>query len=153
MRRLAGLDYIEAMAANNTQFAVSVHILAALGNLECGSCSSTYLAGSVNATPSFVRRILAMLVEAGLVKTTRGAAGCCSLARPAKEITLLDVYRAVNPPKVFALHDYPTQERCSISCRMKTVMGGVLDEAQAGMEAALSRRSLADLVAQLQVRG
>ncbi len=140
------------MAATNTQFAVAVHMLAALGNHQSGSCSSTYLAGSVNATPSFVRRILTMLVDAGLVKTTRGANGCCCLTRPPQEVTLLDIYRAVNPPKVFALHDYPKQERCSISCRMKKVMGGVLDEAQEQMEASLGNRTLSDLISQLQAQ-
>lgn len=151
MRRLAAFGYSLNMAAMNTQFAVSLHLLAALGSVEGGSCSSAYLAGSVNATPSFVRRILAMLVEAGLVKTTRGAAGCCTLARPASAISLLDVYRAVRPPKVFALHDYPKQERCSISCRMKTATSSLLDDVQEGMEAVLRERSLACFIDSLGV--
>lgn len=138
------------MAAVNTQFAVAVHIMAVLANKDCGSCTSATMAASVNATPSFVRRILAMLVKADLVKTVRGAAGFCCLARPAEAITLLHIHAAVEPPKVFALHQYPPKEKCPTSCRMRQVMTGVLDDAQARMEESLSARTLSDLVASIR---
>ncbi len=43
----------------------------------------------------FVRRIVGRLVAAGIVETVRGARGGIRLARPAAEISLLDVLRAV----------------------------------------------------------
>ena len=137
------------MAAANTQFSIALHIMACLGSDENTSRSSAYLAGSINATPSFVRRILAMLSKAGLVHTVRGPSGSCSLTRKASEITLLDIYRAVDAPKVFALHQYPPEKRCTISCRMKHALTEVLDEAQAGMEQSLQEKSLADFLKSL----
>jgi Rrf2 family protein len=43
----------------------------------------------------YARRILGALVAAGILSTERGSAGGVRLARPAKEITLLDIVRAV----------------------------------------------------------
>lgn len=145
------------MAPANTQFAVAVHLMAVLGchgaapkTDGVAPITSSYLASSVNATPSFVRRVLAVLARAGLVKTVRGPSGSCSLQKNPKEITMLDIYRAVEGPKVFALHSYPPEEKCSVSCEMKKVMTRLLTHAQDGMEERLESQTLADFVAQLK---
>jgi Rrf2 family protein len=46
----------------------------------------------------FLEKILAELRQAGLVRSQRGAGGGSELARPAEEITLADVIRAVDGP-------------------------------------------------------
>jgi len=112
--------------------------------------TSAYLASSVNATPSFIRRVLAVLAKAGLVKTVRGASGSCSLQKPPEQITLLDIYRAVDAPKVFALHAYPPEERCSVSCRMNKVMNALLTDAQKSMEQSLAEKTLANFIAEIK---
>jgi Rrf2 family protein len=45
--------------------------------------------------PSFVRRIVARLAGAGILKTVRGMGGGVGLARPASEISLLDLVRVM----------------------------------------------------------
>ena len=45
--------------------------------------------------PAFVRRIVGRLAGAGILRTVRGAGGGVRLARPASEVSLLDVLRAV----------------------------------------------------------
>lgn len=47
---------------------------------------------------SFVRRIVARLSAGGILETTRGMGGGIRLARPAAEISLLDVVRAMEGP-------------------------------------------------------
>jgi Rrf2 family protein len=47
---------------------------------------------------SLVRRIVTQLSVAGLVKTSRGTDGGVELARPAAEISLLDVVQAIEGP-------------------------------------------------------
>ena len=92
--------------ANNIQFSIAVHILA---GLACGcdqeGVTSARLAASVNTSASFVRRTLAKLSKAGLVETATGKAGACWLAKDAKNISLLDIYKAVDAPKAFAIHN------------------------------------------------
>ncbi|MGQ9522952.1 MAG: RrF2 family transcriptional regulator [Anaerolineae bacterium] len=49
---------------------------------------------------AFVRRIVTRLVRAGLLQSVRGNSGGVSLARPADQITLLDVIQAIEGPLV-----------------------------------------------------
>lgn len=44
---------------------------------------------------AFVRRLVAKLVAAGLLRTTRGSGGGVSLARPASDISLLDLVQVM----------------------------------------------------------
>ena len=138
------------MSAVNTQFAIAVHLLAGLGFAANDNATSTKLAGSVNACPSFVRRILAKLSKAGLVHTRTGKSGTCTLARAPREISLLDVYQAVEAPKVFSIHEYPTQKKCTVSCRIKSALENVLAKTQKNMETSLAKTSLAEIIADIR---
>lgn len=46
----------------------------------------------------FVRRIVSRLAEAGILRTARGVGGGVALSRPAEQITLYDVVRAMEGP-------------------------------------------------------
>lgn len=137
------------MAAANTQFSIAIHILVGIGSSDC-SMTSAELAASINAYPSFVRRILSKLSKAGLVTTSMGKTGCCSLAKKPSSISLLDIYHAVEAPKAFAIHAYPTQKSCAVSCGIKTSMEKVLDKTQKAMEASLATTTLASVIADLK---
>lgn len=115
-----------------------------------GELRSAVLAGSVNAEPSFVRRVVSKLAKAGLVTTTRGKGGACALARPAAAITVLDIYRASEAPPAFALHAYPVQQGCRVSRNIRGCMAAVLSDAQHDFENNLARRTLAEVSAALQ---
>ena len=56
------------------------------------------LAQSQGIPPKFLEAILSTLRKAGLVNSRRGADGGYWLARPAKEISVADVVRAVDGP-------------------------------------------------------
>ena len=137
--------------ANNVQFSIAVHILA---GLACGcdqaGVTSSHLAESVNTSPSFVRRTLAKLSKAGLVETATGKAGACWLAREAKNISLLDIYRAVDAPKAFSIHNYAEQKVCFVSCHIKTALEKALAKSQKALEANLAEISLAQIVSDIK---
>jgi Rrf2 family protein len=132
----------------NTQFSIAVHMMTALGARagNGGGAPSGKLAQSVNACPSFVRRVMAKLAKAELVRTTTGKSGSCALARDPRDISLLDVYRAVEGPKAFAIHRYPAQRNCAISCGIKPALQKVLDKTQRSMEKSLAGVTLADVL-------
>ena len=136
--------------ALNTQFSIAVHILASLGHDRDREMTSARLAASVNTSPSFVRRVLAKLSHAGLIETAKGKNGACWLARRPRDISLLEVYRAVNAPKAFAIHAYAAMKPCRVSCRIKSVLQRVLHKTQESMEAALARITLAQVLADVQ---
>lgn len=137
------------MAAVNTQFSIAIHILVGIGSADC-SMTSTDLAESINAYPSFVRRILSKLSKAELIITTTGKSGCCCLGKKPSEITLLDIYHAVEAPKAFAIHTYPTQKGCDVSCGIKECMETILERTQKAMEASLKKTTLAEVIADLR---
>lgn len=136
--------------AANTQFSIAAHIMACLGNTPGEEVNSAAIAGSVNTSASFVRRILARLSKAGLVKTTTGKGGACWLARRAGDISLLEIYRAIDAPKAFTIHQYPVEKSCPVSCNIKSALGRVLNETQQALEQRLSRINLAQVIADLR---
>ena len=138
------------MSAKSLQFAVAAHIMAALGYRRGEEVSSAILADSVNADPTFVRKSLSKLSKAGLVVTKRGKNGASVLARPARRITLLDIYRASAAPPAFSIHSYPVEKRCPVSCHVKECMSVLLSQAQNSFERSLGKTTLADQVGQIR---
>ena len=134
------------MSVKSVQFTVATHIMAALAYYHGEEISSATLADSVNADPTFVRKSLSKLSKAGLVVTKRGKSGASVLARPPRQITLLDIYRASAAPAAFAVHSYPVEKRCPVSCHLKECMSEVLSQAQYSFERSLARMTLASLV-------
>jgi Rrf2 family protein len=129
-----------------TRFSVAVHALALIEYFDGDQkLTSDAIAGSVGTNASFVRRVLAMLSHAGLVSSSAGVAGA-TLARPARKITLLDVYRAVDMEDEhrLAVHEEPNQ-RCIIGRHIQGALDAVIGPAEEAFEAKLARRTLADV--------
>ena len=138
------------MSATSVQFTVAAHVMTALAFFQGKHISSTILAESVNADPTFVRKSLSKLSKAGLIVTTRGKNGASKLTRPPKQITLSDIYRASSAPPTFAIHSYPAEQRCAISRNLKGCMSSVLEKAQDSFENALGGITLADVIGEIR---
>ena len=138
------------MSVKSVQFTVAAHIMAALGYYHGEEVSSAILASSVNADPTFVRKSLSKLSKAGLVVTKRGKSGASVLACPPRQISLLDIYRASAAPPAFAIHSYPVEKRCPVSCHLKECMSEVLSQAQYSFERSLAKITVADLLGQIR---
>ena len=84
------------MLGRNTHFTLAVHILSVLALYELakeGPTPSAKLAESVDTNPAFLRQQIGRLKEAGFVDTKLGTGGGTFLAKKAKDISLLDIYR------------------------------------------------------------
>jgi|SRR5262245_25608638 len=138
------------MSVKSVQFTVAAHIMAVLAYHPGEEFSSADLADSVNADPSFVRKSISKLSKAGLVVTKRGKSGASVLARPPRQITLLDIYRASAAPAAFSVHSYPADRRCPVSCHLKECMSEVLSQVQYSFERSLAKVTLANLVGQIR---
>jgi Rrf2 family protein len=136
--------------ATNNQFSIAVHLMAGLGYCTETDRTSAQLAASVNTSPSFIRRTLAKLSKAGLVATSKGKHGFCRLAKSPENITLLDVYLAVEAPKAFAIHQYEATNACQVSCNIKAVLEDALRMTQRGMEDSLAKITIGDLITQIK---
>ena len=100
------------------------------------------LADSRGMPLQFLEQVFASLRRAGVVRSRRGAAGGYSLARPAGEISVLDV--------VAALDGVPSPAECTQGlCDRIDACGAssVWIEAQAALEQVLGGTSIGDLLA------
>src|SRR5450756_1561815 len=60
--------------------------------------ATSQIAKDYKIPPSFLTKIVSQLAIAGLLRTSRGARGGVSLARPPEEISILDVLEAIDGP-------------------------------------------------------
>lgn len=131
----------------SSRFTIAVHILLCIESFSpTQKVTSELLAGSAQVNPVVVRKILGQLKTAGLVDVARGSGGA-TLAVSAKEITLLDIYRAVecvNHEGLFHFHENPNPD-CPVGRNIHRVLDGKLTEVQTAMERELSATTLEDV--------
>ncbi|WIV19667.1 Rrf2 family transcriptional regulator [Paenibacillus polygoni] len=130
-----------------SRFAVGIHILSLLEINKDIVNTSDFLAGSVGTNPVVIRRITGMLSKAGLVDVKPGVAGA-KLKKEAADITLLDVYRAVNAVEedaLFSVHDSPNPA-CVVGRNIQNAITPVFISAQKAMEDQLASVSIADVI-------
>jgi Rrf2 family protein len=136
----------------NTHFAVAVHILVYLAEKAGAPVSSEEVAGSVGTNASFVRRILAKLNSAGLATAQPGAGGGMTLGKPAREITLKDVSRAVDKKReLIPLHPSP-HPQCPVGRNIKGALGETISELEDTVDSHLARTTIADVTAEVTRR-
>ena len=134
----------------NSRFAVSVHVLSYLAYKAGAQTTSAEIASSVDTNAVVIRRLLSALVKARLVLTHKGATGGFSLASAPENITLLDIYRAVEPQVDHGLSRFSPNHKCPVGARIETILRTAFFKAQSGMEAELARVSLSDICSQLK---
>jgi len=133
-----------------SRFAIGVHVLSLLALDDPSERTSEWMAGSVGVNPVIIRNVVGQLRRAGLVHTRQGAPGA-QLARPLREVTLLDVYRAVEVDgELFAIHPRPNPE-CTVGANIQDTLEQAFGEAQRAMEDRLGAVTLADIVQDLGI--
>lgn len=134
----------------SSRFTIAVHILTCIDTLKDEMpLNSETIAGSVGVNPVIIRNLFGKLKKAGLIIVLRGGNGGVTLAKPLSEITLLDVYRAVDSVedgRLFHFHANPNAA-CPVGRNIHRVMDGRLDEIQDAMEEKMQSMTLADIVA------
>jgi DNA-binding IscR family transcriptional regulator len=62
----------------------------------------------------------------------------------------LEIYKAVDAPKAFSIHDYTERKQCPVSCRIKEALDKALEKTQHAMEVSLKDISLAQVVSHVK---
>ncbi|AGK96164.1 Rrf2 family transcriptional regulator [Clostridium pasteurianum] len=131
----------------SSRFSVAIHILSILSIAKDNVCTSELIAGSVNTNPVVIRRVTGMLKKAGLAGVHAGCGGAY-LLKPIKNISLLDVYKAVEvvqPGGLFQIHEDCNTE-CPIGANIEDTLECVLLKAQGAMEEVLQSFTMEDIV-------
>jgi Rrf2 family protein len=134
------------------QFTFAVHVMAVLALKKDQCCSSTKLAMTVNTNPVVIRRLLIDLQEANLIWTERGPAGGACLAKKPEKITLLEIYRAVNPRDMFGGHPKQPSQQCPVGREIPRVMDNLRQRITQAKERELKRITLATVLRELGCR-
>ena len=128
--------------ATNTRFATGMHTLVLLARQPNQLHSSETLAGKLKTNAVVIRRILAQLQHAELVRNHKGPSGGSELVRPAETISLADVYCAVEQGSIF--HDATAQG--TDAKKIKGELRRVLTLAEQAMLDCLGEVSLQEMV-------
>lgn len=133
------------------RFAIAVHVLTWLA--KSGSfLSSASIASEVNSHATFLRRVLATLVQSGLVEAREGRDGGYSLRLPADRITLADIYMAVkSEPCEAAVKPDSCEAVENVDCgnegaQLDRTLEHIMNEADLLTVEYLKKYSIADLI-------
>lgn len=122
----------------------ALHVMAHLVG-QTAPRTSAQLATCLPTHPVVIRRLLAQLQRAGLVRSERGHGGGSVLARPPAQITLLDIYRGIDSPPLIQIGAREGAVGCPIKQLVDTALHDGALEAQRLLEARLGASTLASL--------
>jgi len=128
------------------QFATGVHFLALLAQTPDTFRTSNEIAESTLTHPVVVRRLMASLQEAGVVETQKGPGGGGRLARLPRQITLADVYRAVQTSEPLHLPHTAPNKNCPIGQAMQSILEDIFARAESALTGELARTTLSDVL-------
>ena len=114
---------------------------------------SEEIAASVGTNASYIRKIIGLLKKKDIVESRRGVGGF-TIKPEAEELTLLQIYQAVNEtetPRIFDLHQNPSDE-CIVGRHIKPVLTDMFAQIEDTFSRALGSKTLADCISLIRKR-
>ena len=136
----------------DTRFSSAIHTLILISE-SVRPLTSEEIAASVGTNASYIRKIIGFLKKKDIVESRRGVSGF-TLKLKAEELTLLQIYQAVNEtetPRIFDLHQNPSDE-CIVGRHIKLVLTDMFTEIEDTFSRALAEKTLSDCISLMQKR-
>lgn len=126
---------------------LAVHTVALLGAHRGESITTRDIAFALDASEAHLSKVLQQLGKRGVVSSVRGPKGGFALSEGAEELTLLDVYEAMDGPlcETLCLLDAPV-------CEGRCVMGGLLRDVRGMVRGYLAGSKISDVSAKCSFR-
>ena len=138
----------ETIMQISSRFTIAIHMMTCMETFkEEHKITSDFLAASINVNPVIIRRILSQLKDAGLIEVKRGTGGA-AVRTPLDEITILNIYRAVEcieENTLFHFHENPNPN-CPVGKNIHNSVDDKLRRVQAAVERELESITLADVM-------
>ena len=135
-----------------TRLSDAIHILLYIYVNPRDDLSSAAIAESVCTHPSYVRQLMSALRKAGVLDCSQGRA-LPALTRPVEQISLLDVYRAVEGNKPLLHQDTNTNPDCGVGVCVRNAVRNCYDEIQNVAEQAMQALTLQDVINRFRCDG
>jgi Rrf2 family protein len=132
--------------AANTRVATAVQILCVIAYKWPLGTTSEVISRSLLTNPVVVRRLLKQMEQNGLVELRPGKEGGVQLKRDPDEITLDQIYQAVeDEPNVFALRP-GGNPKCPVQVRMAPLLAPIFAATDAAVNKTLQQKTLGSLM-------
>ena len=129
----------------STRLANAIHIMVYISIFPDQPMTSTDIAQSVKTNPSYIRTIMAHLKAGGLIESTKGKA-CPVLARDPEEISLLDIYKAIEGDKPLLHLDTHVNPECNVGVYVQQAISDCYRQVQEAAESEMRQISLQGII-------
>lgn len=123
----------------------AVHILAYIDVFPDGNLSSNAIAQSVESNPSLIRRLMSLLVKADILTSQPGTVAP-KITKPTDQITLLDIYNAIDDDHNLLHVDDKTNPACIVGGNIQDTLNVVYQDIQKQAEVGMQKVTLASIV-------
>lgn len=128
----------------NSRLSLALHTLSHMAGDPQKTRTSADIAEHAGTNPVVVRRVLGRLREAGLLTSEKGHAGGWRLARAPKEISLADVYLALDE-RLVASDETDDAPACSVEHALHKRVSSVLADVEQSLVQKLGETSISDV--------
>lgn len=129
----------------STRVSDAVHILAFIALNRNEALTSQRIAESIRTNPGCVRQLMVSLRRYGIMTSVQGHARP-ALSRAPADISLLDIYRAVEGGKPLLHLDTHTNPECGVGVNIQLALQDYFDKVQNRAEDEMSRITLQDVL-------
>lgn len=127
----------------DSRLSVALHAL--LHMAERGRLTSEQMAAQGDTNPVVIRRTMAGLRTAGIVRSEKGHGGGWSLGRKPEHVSLWDVYEALGEPTIFAIGNRTESPGCIVEKAVNSALAGAMAKAETILVAELRSVKISDL--------
>lgn len=131
----------------STKLSDTLHLIAFICLADKGPLTSGAIAKSIQTNPAYVRQLMSLLKKAGLLTNRQGQANP-ELTKAPREITMLDVYRAVEGQKPLLHMDTHTNPDCGVGIYVQRAISDYYDQVQSAAEEKMKEITIEDLLNQ-----
>jgi Rrf2 family protein len=124
--------------------------MTALAHAEGELMNSEALAQSIQTNPTVVRRLVSKLVSVGLIQSFKGKSGGIKLAKKPCDISLSEIYSAIEHSAPFSAPKKKPMKACAVSCSMGKIFGKLFSEIEGAQLKYLNAISLEEIVNQIK---
>ncbi|WP_299166372.1 Rrf2 family transcriptional regulator [uncultured Tateyamaria sp.] len=129
----------------NSRLSLALHTLSHMAGDPDRVRTSADIADHARTNPVVVRRVLGKLREAGLLTSEKGHTGGWKLSVPADDISLADVYLALDERLVSGASQDDEPSDCSVETGLQARVAVVLDEIEENLVERLRETSITDV--------
>ncbi len=133
---------------SDSQFTVGVHALMLIAFYEHDSITSERVGKSIGCNPVIVRNVFSKLSRAGLLNPGLGRRRT-ELARPADEITLYDIYAAMESDDGTVFKMYEANPLCPVGPDIHRILEPRFHAVRDAMMDELRKTTLAEIVSEM----